>query len=82
MFTAGVLPKDFGMSRSRVISSRSHTTLIMLTLIVVSIYALMEVVDWVRTQILFKASLKIDESIRQHLFNTASPHDYVAKFLM
>ena len=56
---------------SRVISSRNHTTLIMLTLLVVGIYALMEVVDWVRSQILFKASLKIDESVREHLFNTA-----------
>lgn len=55
----------------RVISSRNHTTLLMLTLLVIGIYLVMEVLEWVRAIMMQQAALALDANVRDHLFNTA-----------
>ena len=44
----------------RVVNSRSMMTLVMLTLLVVGMYVLMELLEWVRGQVMHQASLKFD----------------------
>ena len=53
----------------RVVNSQSHKTLAMLTLLVLSIYLLMEVLDWARGQLMHQASLALDRSISGRIFN-------------
>jgi len=53
----------------RVITSRSETTLILLTLIVVVLLLTMGVLEWVRSQILVKAGAKLDVLLNERLFN-------------
>lgn len=52
----------------RVVNSRSHTTLAMLTLLVLASYVLMEVLEWVRAEILHEASLKLDQKLSSRIF--------------
>lgn len=52
----------------RVVNSRSHMTLAMLTVLVLSAYVLMEVLEWVRAEIMHEASLKLDEKLSGRLF--------------
>ena len=40
----------------RVVNSRSHTTLIMLTLLVLGAYLLMELLEWARSEVMRAAS--------------------------
>ncbi|MDD3355113.1 MAG: type I secretion system permease/ATPase, partial [Zoogloea sp.] len=54
----------------RVVNSRSFTTLVMLTLAVVFLYAMMELLQWVRTSVLHQAALKFDGQVGERLFNT------------
>jgi len=53
----------------RVITSRSETTLILLTLIVIVLLLTMGVLEWVRSQILVKAGAKLDVLLNERLFN-------------
>jgi ATP-binding cassette subfamily C exporter for protease/lipase len=53
----------------RVLDSRSYTTLLMLTILVVLVYVFMEILDWVRAEILHRASLKLDSQINSRVFN-------------
>jgi ATP-binding cassette subfamily C exporter for protease/lipase len=53
----------------RVVNSRSHTTLLMLTLLVLWAYVVMEVLDWARSQIMHGASLALDRSIGDRIFS-------------
>ena len=53
----------------RVVYSRSSETLLMLTVLVVAIYALMEFVDWVRNQLMHAASLRLDRNLGERVFN-------------
>ncbi|TLU82538.1 MAG: type I secretion system permease/ATPase [Chlorobium sp.] len=53
----------------RVVNSRSHTTLLMLTLLVVGIYLLLEALEWVRRQIMHDAGMDLDKSLREHVFS-------------
>ena len=55
----------------RVVNSRSHETLLMLTLLVVGIYLLMEFVDWVRQRLLYAAGLRLDQELGDRVFNAA-----------
>ena len=48
----------------RVVNSRSHLTLAMLTLLVLGAYMLMEVLEWARAQIMHDAGLKLDAQMR------------------
>src|SRR5665647_2094567 len=52
----------------RVVNSRSHLTLAMLTLLVLGAYVLMEILEWARAEILHEAGLKLDEKMRNRVF--------------
>jgi ATP-binding cassette subfamily C exporter for protease/lipase len=54
----------------RVVNSRSHMTLAMLTVFVVGCFVLMELLEWVRTGILQQAGLKFDALTSERVFNT------------
>lgn len=52
----------------RVVNSRNHLTLAMLTLLVLGAYMLMEVLEWARAQIMHEAGLKLDQQMRNRVF--------------
>ncbi|MDC9728075.1 MAG: type I secretion system permease/ATPase [Methyloprofundus sp.] len=52
----------------RVLSSRSQETLLMLTLIVVAIFATQGALEWVRSQILVRVSAKLETLLNKRLF--------------
>jgi len=52
----------------RVVESRSHLTLAMLTIMILATYVVLEVVDWSRTEIMRSASVQLDEHLRGRLF--------------
>lgn len=52
----------------RVVNSRNHTTLAMLTLAVLIAYAVMEVLEWSRTSLMHEAGLALDQGLRQRVF--------------
>ena len=52
----------------RVINSRNHLTLAMLTLLVLGAYVVMEVLEWARAEILHSAGLKLDGLMRNRIF--------------
>lgn len=52
----------------RVVNSRSHTTLLMLTLLVVGAYLLLEALEWVRRQVMHDAGMKLDKGLREQVF--------------
>ena len=52
----------------RVVTSRSHMTLAMLTLVVVLAFALMEVLEWVRSEVLREASSTLDRFMSRRVF--------------
>lgn len=52
----------------RVVNSRSHMTLAMLTLLVLAAYVLMEVLEWVRSEIMHEASLSFDRQLSGRIF--------------
>lgn len=52
----------------RVVNSRNHMTLAMLTLLVLAAYALMEVLEWVRSDVLHEASLAFDRRLSGRVF--------------
>ncbi len=53
----------------RVVTSRSHMTLAMLTLLVLAAYVLMEVLVWVRSEIMHEASLSFDRQLSGRVFS-------------
>lgn len=53
----------------RVVNSRSHLTLAMLTLLVLGAYLLMEVMEWARAEIMHEASLALDQKLGTRVFN-------------
>ena len=53
----------------RVVNSRSHLTLVMLTLMVLGAYMVMEVLEWARAQILHEAGEKLDEQMHDRIFS-------------
>ncbi len=52
----------------RVVNSRSHMTLAMLTVLVLCAYVLMEILEWARSEILHEASLVFDDKMRDRVF--------------
>lgn len=54
----------------RVVNSRNLTTLVMLTVAVVALYAMMEALQWVRTRLLHQVALSFDGRVSERLFNT------------
>ena len=53
----------------RVVNSRSHMTLWMLTLVVVGIFVVMEVLEWARGQVLHEAGIALDQRLNARIFN-------------
>ena len=53
----------------RVVNSRSHMTLAMLTLAVLGTFVLMEVLEWARGQLMHQASLALDERLNGRVFH-------------
>ncbi len=53
----------------RVVNSRNYMTLAMLTLAVLFLYAVMEVLEWARGQLLHEASLVFDKRVSTRIFN-------------
>lgn len=53
----------------RVVNSRSHMTLWMLTVLVLGAYVLMEVLEWVRGEVMRAASVALDERMRERVFH-------------
>ena len=53
----------------RVVNSRSHTTLLMLTILVVGIYLLLEALEWVRRQVMHDAGMELDKVLRGRVFS-------------
>lgn len=54
----------------RVINSQNYRTLLMLTVMVVGMYALLEALEWVRSRIMYVASSKFDIALRDRVFNS------------
>jgi len=55
---------------SRVITSRSHTTLIMLTLLIAIAYLLLEAMSFVRSRLMYLLADELDKSLRIKIFDT------------
>lgn len=53
----------------RVLNSRSHATLLMLTVLVLAAYAMMEILEWVRAEMLQRASLQFDAQLNVRIFS-------------
>lgn len=53
----------------RVVNSRNHFTLLMLTVAVLGAYALMEVLEWARSEIMRAASVAFDAQMGERVFN-------------
>lgn len=53
----------------RVVNSRNHTTLLMLTILVVGVYVLLEMLEWVRGQVLQRAGDIFDKRLRKPVFH-------------
>lgn len=53
----------------RVVTSRSHMTLAMLTLLVIGAFVVMEVLDWARSQLMHEASIELDNRMSGRIFN-------------
>ncbi|MFT7117552.1 MAG: ATP-binding cassette subfamily C exporter for protease/lipase [Rhodoferax sp.] len=52
----------------RVVNSRSHMTLAMLTVLVLFAYVVMEVLEWVRSEVMHEASLAFDRRMSGRIF--------------
>ena len=55
----------------RVLASRNLTTLWMLTIIVLGVYASSSAIEWIRSRILIRAGAKLEEEINQKVFTSA-----------
>lgn len=53
----------------RVVTSRSHLTLLMLTLLVLAAYVVLEVLEWVRADLLTRGGMSFDEQLHERVFN-------------
>jgi PrtD family type I secretion system ABC transporter len=55
----------------RVLSSRNETTLWMLTLIMLVLYALMAALEWVRARLLVRAGIRMEDALNDRVFSAA-----------
>ena len=53
----------------RVVNSRSHGTLAMLTLVVLGAYVVMEVLEWARSEVMRAASVQLDRKMSGRIFD-------------
>lgn len=52
----------------RVVNTRNHTTLVMLTLIVLLAYAVLELLEWARSEVMRAASVEFDRTMSGRIF--------------
>jgi len=55
----------------RVVNSRNHQTLLMLTILVVGLYLMLEALEWVRSGIMQEAAFSFDRRMRRRAFDAA-----------
>jgi ATP-binding cassette, subfamily C, bacterial exporter for protease/lipase len=55
----------------RVLQSRNETTLWMLTLLVLGLFALMAILEWVRSRLLVRAGIRMEETLNERVFTAA-----------
>ena len=53
----------------RVVNSRSHATLVMLTLLVLGAYMVMELLEWARSEVMRAASVELDRRMSGRIFS-------------
>jgi ATP-binding cassette subfamily C exporter for protease/lipase len=53
----------------RVVNSRNHTTLVMLTLLVLGAYMVMELLEWARSEVMRAASVELDRRMSGRIFS-------------
>ena len=53
----------------RVVNSRSHMTLAMLTILVLAAFVVMEVLDWVRSEVMHEAAMAFDKRMSNRVFS-------------
>ncbi len=53
----------------RVVNSRNHTTLLMLTLLVVGLYVLLEVFEWVRSRLMNEVGVAVERNLRESVLH-------------
>lgn len=53
----------------RVVNSRSHMTLWMLTLVVLGAFVVMEMLEWARSEVMRSASIALDRKLSSRVFN-------------
>ena len=53
----------------RVVNSQNHRTLLMLTLLIVVLYVLLEMLEWVRGRVMHAAAHRVDLALRERVFN-------------
>ena len=53
----------------RVVNSRNHQTLLMLTLMVAGLYAMLEGLEWVRSMVMHEAGVVMDKRLRNRVFD-------------
>jgi ATP-binding cassette subfamily C exporter for protease/lipase len=54
----------------RVVNSQNYQTLLMLTIMVIGMYAILEALEWARGRIMFSASVKFEGILRERVFNS------------
>jgi ATP-binding cassette subfamily C exporter for protease/lipase len=52
----------------RVVNSRNHLTLLMLTLLVLAAYVVMEVLEWAHSEVMHEAGLAVDRQLSDRIF--------------
>jgi len=55
----------------RVLTSRNTTTLVMITLLTLALYALMGIIEWVRSELLIRAGARFDTRLKNRAFTAA-----------
>lgn len=55
----------------RVLASRNETTLWMLSLIMLGLYLLMSALEWVRSRLLVRAGIRMEEALNERVFTAA-----------
>ncbi|NDC61072.1 MAG: type I secretion system permease/ATPase [Betaproteobacteria bacterium] len=74
-----VTPMLYMMSvMDRVLSSRSGVTLVSLTLLIIAFYVFWSAMDWIRSRLMVRLSLRIDWELAAHVFD-ASFRRYVGR---
>lgn len=53
----------------RVVNSRNHTTLLMLTVLILGVYVVMELLEWARAEVMRAASVELDERLHSRVFH-------------